>query len=64
MCKLRLLLSDWGWVKLSLRVHLHRESKMAVGQSTDSTESVAAILDFDAEKTLGRSFDETIIKKG
>ena len=30
----------------------------------DSTESVAAISDVDAEKTLRKSFDKTIIKKG
>ena len=35
MSKLRLLLSsDWEWVKLSPRVHLHCESMMAAGQST------------------------------
>ena len=54
----------WEWIKLSPRVHLRRESKMAAGQSTDSTESVPAILDVDDEKTLVKSFDETIIKKG
>ena len=30
----------------------------------DSTESVAAISDVDAEKTLRKSFDKTMIKKG
>ena len=65
MSKLRLLLSsDWEWVKLSPRVHLHCESKIAAGQFTDSTESIAAISDVDAEKTLGKSFDKTMIKKG
>ena len=54
----------WEWIKLSPRVHLRRESKMAAGQSTDSTESVPAILDVDDEKTLVKTFDETIIKKG
>ena len=39
------------------------ESKMAADQSTDLTESVAVILDVDAEKTLGKSFDKTIIRK-
>ena len=39
------------------------ESKMAADQSTDSTESVAVILDVDAETTLGKSFDRTKIKK-
>ena len=65
MSELRLLPSpDREWVKLSPRVHLHRESKMEAGQSTDCTESVPAILDVDDEKTLVKSFDETIIKKG
>ena len=39
------------------------ESKMAADQSTDSTESVAVVLDVDAETTLGKSFDRTKIKK-
>ena len=64
MSKLKLLLSsDWEWVKLSPRVHLHGESKMAADQSTDSTESIAAFLDVDAERTLEKSFDRTIILK-
>ena len=62
MSKLRLLLSsDWEWVKLSPRVHLHCESKMAAGQSKDSTESLAAISDLGLEEILEKSFDKTII---
>ena len=34
------------------------------GQSIDSTESLAAISDVDAEKTVEKSFDKTTIKKG
>ena len=65
MSKLRhLLSSNWEWIKLSPRVHLHRESKMAAVQSTDFSESVAVILDEDAERTLKKCFDKTIIKKG
>ena len=65
MSKLSLLLSsDWEWIKLSPRVPLHCEFKRAAGQSTDSTESVAAISDVDAEKNLEKSFNKTIIKKG
>ena len=49
--------TDWEWV------HLHHESKMAAGQSMDdSTGSVAAILDVDPEKTVGKSLNK-IIKK-
>ena len=55
--------TDWEWVKLSSRVHLHYESKMAAGQSMDDfTGSVAAILDVDPEKTVGKSLNK-IIKK-
>ena len=65
MSKLRLLLSsDWEWVKLSPRVNLQCESKMEANPQPDSTESVAAISDVDAEKTLRKSFDKTIIEKG
>ena len=58
MCKLSLLSPDWEWVKLSPTVYLHRESKMAAGQSTDSSESLAAILDADAEKKMEKSFEK------
>ena len=58
MCKLSFLSPDWEWVKLSPRVYLHRESKMAAGQSTDSSESLAAILDADAEKKMEKSFEK------
>ena len=65
MSKLRLLpSSDWEWFKLSPKVHLHCESKTAAGQSTDFTESVAAISDVDAKDTLEKSFDKAIAKKG
>ena len=58
--KLRLpLISYWEWVKLPPRVHLHCEYKMAAVQSTDFTESVAAILGVNAKKTLEKSFDKT-----
>ena len=65
MSKLGLLLSsDWEWTKLLPRVHLHRESKMAAGQSRDFSELVPVILDVDAERTLRKCFDKIIIKKG
>ena len=66
MSKLRpLLSSDWEWVKLSPgSTYIANPRWRQANPQPDFTESVAAISDVDAEKTLGKSFDKTIIKKG